>query len=152
MTTVVCPSSAHISQTLWTYIRQLLDRSSLVGVHSVFFFCFFFFSYEGGFLSALESSDIRGGGYGAGYFVEICLGIQYTGTCSMIRALICGPSSKICPNPVLPFTILIVFLVVCWCAVLACVANSMDLYQIAPRAQRSDRGSWCFSCHRSLLV
>ena len=37
----------------------------------------------------------------------------------MIRALICGPSSKICPNPVLPFTILIVFLVVCWCAVLA---------------------------------
>ena len=37
MTTVVCPSSAHISQTLWTYIRQLLDRSSLVGVHSVFF-------------------------------------------------------------------------------------------------------------------
>ena len=49
-------------------------------------------------------------------------------------------------------TILIVFLVVCWCAVLAYVANSMDLYQIAPRAQRSDRGSWCFSCHRSLLV
>ena len=145
MTTVACPSSAHISQTLWTYIRQLLDRSSLVGVHSVL-------SYEGGFLSTLESSGRRCGGYGAGYFVEICLGIQYTGTCSMIRALICGPSSKICPNPVLPFTILIVFLVVCWCAVLACVANSMDLYQIAPRVQRSDRGSWCFPCHRSLLV
>ena len=42
---------------------------------------------------------------GAGYFVEICLGIQYTGTCSMIRALIFGTSSKICPNPVLPFTL-----------------------------------------------
>ena len=38
---------------------------------------------------------------------------------------------------------MVVYLVDCWCALLACVVNNMDPDQIASRVQRSERGSLC---------
>ena len=36
---------------------------------------------------------------------------------------------------------MVVYLVDCWCALLACVVNNMDPDQIASSVQRTERGS-----------